>query len=150
MLAGENAQGKTNVLEAVYLSCTGRSHRTRQDKELISWGADFAGVHVYATRRDGSHEVELILPAAGKRILKIAGQKASRSGALLGHVTGVLLFRRIRLSIKDGPGERRRFLDIASVPAAPRLLLRPAAVFPGLEAAQRAFTHPGRLRPGRI
>lgn len=113
VLAGENAQGKTNVLEAVYLSCTGRSHRTRQDKELISWGADFAGVHVYATRRDGSHEVELILPAAGKRILKIAGQKAGRSGELLGHVTGVLFSPEDLSLIKDGPGERRRFLDIA-------------------------------------
>ena len=46
VLAGDNAQGKTNLLEAVYLSCTGRSHRTRQDRELVRWGADFCRVCV--------------------------------------------------------------------------------------------------------
>ena len=40
VLLGDNGQGKTNVLEALYLCCTGRSHRTRQDRELVRWGAD--------------------------------------------------------------------------------------------------------------
>ena len=51
VLLGDNGQGKTNVLEALYLCCTGRSHRTRQDRELIRWGADFASVKVDALRR---------------------------------------------------------------------------------------------------
>ena len=55
VLLGDNGQGKTNVLEALYLCCTGRSHRTRQDRELIRWGADFAAVRVEALRRDGTH-----------------------------------------------------------------------------------------------
>ena len=50
VLLGDNGQGKTNVLEALYLACTGRSHRTRQDRELIRWGADFASVKVDAER----------------------------------------------------------------------------------------------------
>ena len=44
VLLGDNGQGKTNVLEALYLCCTGRSHRTRQDRELVRWGADCAAV----------------------------------------------------------------------------------------------------------
>ena len=64
VLLGDNGQGKTNVLEALYLCCTGRSHRTRQDRELVRWGAEGARVHAEAERRDGSHEVELILPVA--------------------------------------------------------------------------------------
>ena len=80
VLLGDNGQGKTNVLEALYLCCTGRSHRTRQDRELIRWGADFASVKAEAERRDGSHQVEIILPALGRRKLKIAGQEASNSG----------------------------------------------------------------------
>ena len=113
VLLGDNGQGKTNVLEALYLCCTGRSHRTRQDRELIRWGADFASVKVEALRRDGSHEVEIVLPALGRRKLKIAGQEVSRSGELMGHVTGVLFSPEDLRTVKDGPAERRRFVDMA-------------------------------------
>ena len=113
VLLGDNGQGKTNVLEALYMSCTGRSHRTRQDRELIRWGADFAAVRVEALRRDGSHEVEIVLPALGRRRLKIAGQEAARSGELMGHVTGVLFSPEDLRTVKDGPAERRRFVDMA-------------------------------------
>ena len=113
VLLGDNGQGKTNVLEALYLTCTGRSHRTRQDRELIRWGADFAGVKVDTQRRDGGHDVEILMPAAGRRRLKIAGQEASRSGELMGHVTGVLFSPEDLKTVKDGPSERRRFVDMA-------------------------------------
>ena len=113
VLVGDNAQGRTNVLEAVYLACTGRSHRTRQDRELIRWGAPFAAVRVDAQRRDGGHDVEILLPAEGRRRLKIAGQEASRSGELMGHVTGVLFAPEDLRTVKDGPAERRRFVDMA-------------------------------------
>ena len=113
VLLGDNGQGKTNVLEALYLCCTGRSHRTRQDRELIRWGADFADVKVDALRRDGTHRVEILLPALGRRKLKISGQEASKSGELMGHVTGVLFSPEDLRTVKDGPAERRRFVDMA-------------------------------------
>ena len=113
VLLGDNGQGKTNVLEALYLCCTGRSHRTRQDRELIRWGEDFASVKVEAQRRDGSHEVEILMPAMGRRRIKIAGQEISRSGELMGHVTGVLFSPEDLRTVKDGPAERRRFVDMA-------------------------------------
>ena len=113
VLLGDNGQGKTNVLEALYLCCTGRSHRTRQDRELIRWGADFAAVKAEAVRRDGSHEVELVLPALGRRKIRVAGQEVSRSGELMGHVTGVLFSPEDLRTVKDGPAERRRFVDMA-------------------------------------
>ena len=112
VLLGNNGQGKTNLLEALYLCCTGRSHRTRQDKELIGWGADFASVQVQAERSDGSHEVEVILPAGGKRKIKIAGREAARSGELMGHITGVLFSPEDLRTVKDGPAERRRMIDM--------------------------------------
>ena len=113
VLLGDNGQGKTNVLEALYLCCTGRSHRTRQDRELIRWGADFAAVKAEARRRDGSHEVEIVLPALGRRKLRIAGQEASKSGELMGHITGVLFSPEDLRTVKDGPAERRRFVHMA-------------------------------------
>lgn len=113
VLLGDNGQGKTNVLEALYLCCTGRSHRTRQDRELIRWGADCASVRVEAARRDGSHEVEIALPALGRRHIRVFGQEVARSGELLGHVTGVLFSPEDLRTVKDGPAERRRFVDMA-------------------------------------
>ena len=113
VLLGDNGQGKTNVLEALYVCCTGRSHRTRQDRELIRWGAEFASVRVDAMRRDGSHEVEIVLPALGRRRIKVSGQEIARSGELMGHITGVLFSPEDLRTVKDGPAERRRFVDMA-------------------------------------
>ena len=113
VLLGDNGQGKTNVLEALYLCCTGRSHRTRQDREMIRWGAEFAVVRVDALRRDGTHQVEIALPAMGRRKIKVAGQEIGRSGELMGHVTGVLFSPEDLRTVKDGPAERRRFVDMA-------------------------------------
>ena len=112
VLLGDNGQGKTNLLEALYLCCTGRSHRTRQDRELIRWDADFASVAVEAEKMDGGHEVEVILPALGKRKIKISGREAARSGELMGHVTGVLFSPEDLRTVKDGPAERRRMIDM--------------------------------------
>ena len=84
VFTGGNAQGKTNILEAVYLCCTGRSHRTSHDRELIKTGDDIAYVKLTVLRRDGEHEVEIALSGAGKRIIKINGSRAARSGELLG------------------------------------------------------------------
>lgn len=141
VLLGDNGQGKTNVLEAVYLTCTGRSHRTRQERELIRWGADFSDVKVAAQRRDGSHEVEILLPALGKRRLKVAGQEMSRSGELLGHVTGVLFSPEDLRTVKDGPAERRRFVDMALAQ------LRPAYYY-AMQRYNRALKQRGELLRG--
>ncbi len=150
VLLGDNGQGKTNLLEAVYLTCTGRSHRTRQDRELVRWGAEAADVQIRAERRDGSHEVEIQLPLAGRRRILIAGQEVSRSGELMGHVTGVLFSPEDLRTVKDGPAERRRFVDMALAQLRPAYyyamqrynralrqrneLLRAAAVNPSLLA----------------
>lgn len=132
VLLGNNGQGKTNLLEALYLCCTGRSHRTRQDKELIGWNEDFASVQVLAERNDGSHDVEVILPAGGKRKIKISGREAARSGELMGHVTGVLFSPEDLRTVKDGPAERRRMIDMTLAQ------LRPAYYY-ALQRCNRAL-----------
>lgn len=113
VLIGNNGQGKTNILEAVALTCTGRSHRTRQDKELVRWGSDIADVHIITERRDGRHDVQILMPTSGKRKIMVSKQEIGRSGELLGHVTGVLFSPEDLRTVKDGPAERRRFVDMA-------------------------------------
>lgn len=112
VFTGDNAQGKTNILEAVYLSCTGRSHRTVHDKEMIKTNHDFAFVKVEARRNDGMHDVEIALNQMGRRKIKVAGNQVSRSGEMLGHITGVLFAPEDLRMVKDGPAERRRFVDM--------------------------------------
>ena len=112
VFTGDNAQGKTNILEAVYLCCTGRSHRTSHDREMIRAGADLARVYVDAERSDGRHDVEIVLSNLERRRVKVAGNAVSRSGELLGHVTGVLFSPEDLRTVRDGPAERRRFVDM--------------------------------------
>lgn len=137
-LVGDNAQGKTNLLEAVYLCCTGRSHRTRQDRELILWGEEFCRVHVQAERFDGRHDVDIALPLSGRRRIKINGSEVTRSGELMGHVTGVLFSPEDLQLIKDSPAERRRFMDMALSQ------IRPAYYY-ALQRYQRALRQRNEL-----
>ena len=109
---GDNAQGKTNILESVFLCCTGRSHRTSHDKELIRNGEETGGVQIRCQRLDGSHDVELRFHQQERRQVKVAGQTVSRSGELMGHITGVLFSPEDLRMVKDGPAERRRFVDM--------------------------------------
>ena len=112
VLYGNNAQGKTALLESVVLSCTGRSHRTARDRELIRWEQETGRVLVRAERRDGSHEVEMLLSQQKRKTVKVNGRVLQRTGELMGHVSGVLFSPEDLRMVKDGPAERRRFIDM--------------------------------------
>ncbi|MDR1262190.1 MAG: DNA replication/repair protein RecF [Oscillospiraceae bacterium] len=116
VLCGRNAQGKTNLLEAVVLCSVGQSHRTNHDRELIHWDAPRASVSLETERRDGTHDVKIILNRGGgmrvKQVL-IGASPALRIGELMGHVPSVLFSPEDLSLVKEGPGERRRFMDMA-------------------------------------
>ncbi|MCL1965479.1 MAG: DNA replication/repair protein RecF [Firmicutes bacterium] len=115
VLHGENAQGKTNLIEAIYLCCVGRSGRTARDQELVRWGDRFAQVAITAERLDGVHDVTVrIIPQdKRKKVIKINGSPAARLGELMGHVNAVLFSPEDLRLVKEGPEGRRRFLDMA-------------------------------------
>ena len=114
VFTGPNAQGKTNILEALHLCCLGRSHRTARDEELIRWGADSARVQILTEQLDGTHEVTILLSRSQKKkkTVRIGARPAERIGELFGHVCGVLFSPEDLSIVKDGPAERRRFLDM--------------------------------------
>ncbi len=112
VLYGNNAQGKTALVEAIILCCTGRSHRTPRDKELIRWDQAGGRVAVQAERTDGSHEIELTLNPVTRKTVKIGGRTLQRTGELMGHLNGVLFAPEDLRIVKDGPAERRRFIDM--------------------------------------
>ena len=114
VFTGPNAQGKTNILEALHLCCLGRSHRTARDEEMIQWGQENARVLVRTRQTDGTHEVAILLSKTQKKkkTVRIGARQAERIGELLGHVCGVLFSPEDLQIVKDGPAERRRFMDM--------------------------------------
>ncbi len=112
IFAGKNAQGKTNILEAIFLSCTGRSHKTSKDRELIKWGKGEAFVRTRVLRQQGIREISIGLFANEKKKVFINRNPVSRIGELMGHLNSVLFSPDDMKLIREGPSERRRFMDM--------------------------------------
>ena len=114
ILIGENAQGKTNLLEAIYYTALCRSFRQGSDKDLIRFGCESAKIeNIYADEiRDMNTTVTLFSDRRQKRIEQ-NGLKISRMSDMVGAFK-VVLFCPEHLSIvKEGPSMRRSFLDVA-------------------------------------
>ena len=111
VIYGDNAQGKTNLLEAiVYLSC-GRSPRTHADRELIGFGTDRARLVGQIRSREREFETEIQLTRGRRRKMTVNGV-AAKNGGDLSQVLHTVFFSPEDLNIiKNGPAERRRFLD---------------------------------------
>ena len=112
VLSGENAAGKTNVLESIFLCALGRSHRTRHDGELIRMGQPGGFVGVDVQKRSGSHRIECRLRREERKAISVDSTPLSRSGELLGCLNVVLFSPEDLRLVKQGPGERRRFMDM--------------------------------------
>lgn len=111
VIYGHNAQGKTNILEALYYGATARSHRTHYDKELINWNASEAHIRIEVMKQT-KDVLDLHLRKNGKKGIAINRVPISRLADLYGTLN-VILFSPEDLSlIKKGPSERRKFLDI--------------------------------------
>lgn len=112
VLVGENAQGKTNAAEAVYLCASGRSHRTAKDSELINWDAPYAYVRLELLRDGINRCIEMRLIKGGKKQIKIDGAPISKMGELMGCLNAVIFSPEDLKLVKEGPSERRRFMDM--------------------------------------
>ncbi len=108
---GNNAQGKTNLLESVYVAAVGRSHRTYYDRELINFNAQQAHIGLSIQGDTIGETVNIQLKRDGKKVA-VNGVSIRKLGELLG-ILPVVIFSPEDLSlIKGGPGIRRRFMDI--------------------------------------
>ena len=110
ILVGDNAQGKTNLLEAIYMTCIGRGFKSPRDREVIRFGQQFARVKSVATRKFGDTTVEITIGPA-KQIL-INGIPISKMGELMGTITCVFFNPDELKLVKESPADRRRFMDI--------------------------------------
>lgn len=109
---GNNAQGKSNLLEAIYLLSTGQAYRTNHDQELVRWGASYYLIKSEIQNNERTLDIELMYQIDQKKSLKINGYKRSRISDVLG-VFNVVLFSPDDLYlVKGGPTRRRRYLDL--------------------------------------
>lgn len=111
VLIGENAQGKTNLLEAVYVLALARSHRTNNDKELIRFGSDFAKITGTVTRATGNNQLELVISTQGKKA-RYNRIEQSKLSSYIGHFNVVLFAPEDLAIVKGSPANRRRFIDM--------------------------------------
>ena len=109
---GNNAQGKTNILEALYYSALGRSFRTNKDSELIRFGKDSSKIDILYEKNNRENEIEIVLNKSEKKIVKINGIKINKSSELLGNLNIVIFSPDDILILKQSPSLRRKFLDI--------------------------------------
>ncbi|MEN9240922.1 MAG: DNA replication/repair protein RecF [Thermostichus sp. DG02_3_bins_51] len=111
ILVGDNAQGKTNLLEAVELLATLRSRRASRDRELVRKDSSQAQIAATVERRGVGHELVVDLRSNGRRTLKVNGQLLRRQAEFLGQLNAVL-FSSLDLDlVRGGPESRRNWLD---------------------------------------
>lgn len=111
MIIGENAQGKTNLVEAVYLCAFARSFRTSNAQEMIRFGEKQASIDAEVVSEDIEKRIQILLRSDGKKMLKKDGKILKRASDLL-HTVVVVVFSPEDLRIiKDSPDKRRNFLD---------------------------------------
>ena len=112
VLYGDNAQGKTNILEAVYVCSTTKSHRGSKDKEMIRFGADESHIKMMV-RRDGiPYRIDMHLKKNKAKGVAVNGVPIKKASELFG-IVNVIFFSPEDLNIiKNGPAERRRFVDL--------------------------------------
>jgi len=108
---GDNAQGKTNILEAIVLCSLGRSHRTGQEEDLIHWQAAQAGVELCFERFGVKHWLKIQLSRQGKKEIFLNGHPV-KIRDLIGQLNTVLFSPEDLLLVKGVPALRRRFLDM--------------------------------------
>lgn len=124
VLWGMNAQGKSNILEGIYYFARGRSFRGAGDRELISFGEDFARMELSCVKDNAEHEVRLeaVLPKGGKRKLYRNGAQLTSVVEMMGSFRAVLFCPSQMSVVTGGPLERRTFLDIAISQLSPAYL----------------------------
>ena len=112
ILYGDNAQGKTNILEAIYLSGTTKSHRGTKDRDIIQFGYDESHIETIIEKRGINFQIDMHLKKNSPKGIAIDKVPIRRAGELFGIVHFVFFSPEDLNIIKEGPSGRRRFIDL--------------------------------------
>ena len=109
---GKNAQGKTNIIEALYFCALGRSFRTYKENELIFFENNNSKIIINYFKNNRDNELEILLNKNERKIIKLNKIKLNKNSELVGNINMVLFSPDDILILKEGPSQRRKFLDI--------------------------------------
>lgn len=113
VIYGNNAQGKTNILEAVYLFTQGRSHRAKTDKELIRFDEQFARLNVDFHDKERSYSAFMQINRNGKKMVKMNNVQLGKLSMLMNYLNAVMFSPEDMELVKGSPSVRRKFMDSA-------------------------------------
>lgn len=146
---GSNAQGKTNILESVYLAGTTKSHRGSKDRDIIKKGEDESHIRMLFMRRDNEYRIDVHLKRGRAKGIAVNGQPLKRAADLFG-ITSFVFFSPEDLGIiKNGPSARRRFLDLM-LSAADRVYLTELSRYGKILSQRNALLHEAAFDRSRI
>ena len=111
ILYGDNAQGKTNILESIFISGTTKSHKGSKDNEIVHFGKNEAFIRSGFIKNGVDYKVNMQLRVAKRKAISINGANIKKAAELLGLVNIVFFSPEDLSIIKNGPAERRRFID---------------------------------------
>ncbi len=109
---GKNAQGKTNILEAICVCALTKSHKSSKDREMVHFGQEEAHIRGIVRQKGIPVRLDVHMRAGGKKSLAIDGQRQKRAADYIGNLRVVFFSPEDLGIIKNGPSERRRFMDI--------------------------------------
>lgn len=112
ILYGDNAQGKTNILESIYMCATTKSHRGSRDKEMIRFNQEDSHIRLFIERDNIEHKIDIHLKKSKSKGAAIDGLPIKKSSELMGMFNVVFFSPEDLAIIKNGPSERRRFIDM--------------------------------------
>ncbi len=112
LFLGFNAQGKTNILEALYCLSTTKSFRAAADEEMIQFGQEAGSIEGVLQREEGQEQIRLELHRDKNKALFVSGKKQKKLSSLLGRLPAVVFSPDDLFLVKGGPGLRRRYLDL--------------------------------------
>lgn len=112
IIYGDNAQGKTNILESLYVCATSKSHRCSKDREIIKFENDESHIKLIVKKADLSYRIDMHLKKNKSKGIAVNGIPIRRAVELFGIINIVFFSPEDLNIIKDGPSERRRFIDM--------------------------------------
>ena len=110
IIYGENAQGKTNIIESIFLCAFGKSFRTSKEKEMIKFNEEKSLIEAFYQKKDRDGKIKIEL--GNKKQISLNGIKIKKLSELLGNINIVIFTPEDINILRDGPVKRRRFLDI--------------------------------------
>ncbi len=112
ILVGKNAQGKTNVIEAIFFAVIGKSFKTSREKEIIKWGENKAYLCGEFSKKYRDEKIEIYFDENKKKSIKIDEIGIHKIGELMGRANAVFFSPDELKLVKESPDERRRFMNI--------------------------------------